>query len=346
MFFMIVKKEEIYSWDTKYRLKFINSLSGYKGVHLIGTKDKAGSTNLAIFNSIIHISSEPARIGFIMRPLTVPRDTYRNIIETNYYTINHVHKSFFEQAHFTSTKFTADQSEFDFCNLSEEYTENFHAPFVSESSIKIGLKLIDDIEIKESHCRLIVGEVQFIDTNEELIEEDGQLDLEKANDICVTGLNQYSSVKKMANIPYARKEDLPNFNRKKHPDNVVFDKEKQSYNANLLPYGTNIGAPSISTNNLSIWKSQGINSFNHVLKSKVEGIKDEYQLLLEAYKINELLYNAKYEFEPIIGEVYHLYAKDNRDDNFLSLVPPTTWRRKHLGSFKLNSEKVWKEIKN
>ena len=66
---MIVKKEEIYSWNSEYRLKFINSLSGYKGVHLIGTKGIDGISNLAIFNSIIHISSEPARIGFIISGL-------------------------------------------------------------------------------------------------------------------------------------------------------------------------------------------------------------------------------------------------------------------------------------
>lgn len=343
---MIIKKKEIESWDSKYRLKLINSLSGYKGVHLIGTKGKGGNTNLAIFNSIIHISSEPARIGFIMRPLTVPRDTYTNIVETDYYTINHVHKSFFKQAHFTSAKFTSDQSEFNLCNLSEEYNENFHAPFVGESTIKMGLKLIDDIEINESQCRLIIGELQFIDTKEEYLEEDGQLDLEKANDVCITGLNQYSSAKKFVNIPYARIEDLPNFNQKKRPDNVVFDEYSQSYNANSLPYGTNIGAPSININNLSIWKTQGITSFNHILKSKVEGIKNEYELLVKEYDINEMLYSAKYDFEPIIGQVYHLYEKDNRDENFLSLVPPNTWKRKHLGSFKMNSEKVWREIKN
>lgn len=342
---MIVKKEEIHSWDSVYRLKFINSLSGYKGVHLIGTKGKDGQTNLAIFNSIVHISSNPARIGFIMRPLTVPRDTYKNIVETGYYTINHVHKSFLDQAHFTSANFPSDESEFELCNLGEEYTENFHAPFVAESTIKMGLKVIDDIEIKESQCRMIVGEVQLIETDQAYVEEDGQLDLEKANDVCVTGLNQYSSVKKMANIPYAREEDLPNFNRKKRPDNVVFDEKSQTYNANILPYGTNIGAPKIGTNNLSIWKSRGIIGFNHVLKSKIEGIKDEYELLLEAYKTNEKLYNAKYEFEPIIGEVYHLYAKDNRDENFLSLIPPDTWKREHLGSFKLNAENVWTEVK-
>ena len=34
-------------------------------------------------------------------------------------------------------------------------------------------------------------------------------------------------------------------------DDIVFDEDSQSYNANILPYGTNIGAPSIDLNNLS-----------------------------------------------------------------------------------------------
>lgn len=342
---MIIEPQEINSWNHKYRLKFINSLSGYKGAFLIGTKGKNGIPNLAIFNSIVHISSEPARIGFIMRPLTVPRDTYKNILETEFYTLNHVHKSFVEQAHFTSSKFQSTQSEFDLCNLKEEYNPNFHAPFVGESTIKMGLKLVEDIEIKESACRLIIGEIQLIDTQSEFIEEDGQIDLEKAHDVCVTGLNQYSSAKKMVNIPYAREENLPDFNQKKRPDNVVFDEQSQTYNAHLMPYGTNIGAPSISTNNLSTWKTMGINSFNHVLKSKIEDVKEEYDQLVKTYEVNDLLYKAKYEFEPIVGEIYHLYARDNLDEKFLSMIPPNTWKRKHLGSFKLNSDKVWTEIK-
>jgi flavin reductase (DIM6/NTAB) family NADH-FMN oxidoreductase RutF len=341
---MIISKEEISSWDSKYRLKFINSVSGYKGVHLIGTKSKDGRANLGIFNSIVHISSEPARIGFIMRPITTSRDTYNNIIETSSFTINHVHKSFLEQAHFTSANFEPNQSEFVACNLKEEYNKEFSSPFVAESNVKIGLKLIEDIEIKANNCRLIIGEVQFVGVKEDYLEEDGQLDFEKAQSVCVTGLNQYSSVTKLVNHPYARTKDLPNFRQKKRPDNIVFEEETQSYNASLLPYGTSVGAPSISASNLPMWKSSGITSFNHVLKNKVDKIKEEYETLVDEYKINELLYSAKYEFEPIIGETYHLYEKDNKSENFLSLVPPNTWKKTHIGSFRVNSDKVWNKI--
>ena len=154
------------------------------------------------------------------------------------------------------------------------------------------------------------------------------------------------AVPKVKKAPKAKKEDSPNFKQKKRPDNVVFDEKSQSYNASILPYGTNIGAPAITSNDLSTWKNRGISGFNHILKSKIEDIKQEYSSLVKTYETNEILYNAKYEFEPIIGEIYHLYEKENTNENFLSIIPPETWKRKHLGSFQLNSEKVWKEIKN
>lgn len=341
---MKAKKEDIENWESSYRIKLINSLSGYKGVHLIGTKSKDGHSNLGLFNSLVHISAEPPRIGFIMRPLTVQRHTYENIVESDYFTINHVHNAFLEKAHFTSAKFDTEESEFEKCNLTEEYADNFYAPFVGESNIQIGLKFIEDIEIKASGGRLIVGEIQLIKTEDAYIQEDGQLDLEQAEDISVTGLNQYSSVKKLINLPLAQKEDLPDFNKKKRPDNVVYDEKSQSYNASILPYGTNIGAPAIVSNDLSTWKNRGIHGFNHVLKSKIDDIKEEYGNLVKAFDTNEMLYNAKYEFEPIIGEVYHLYQKDNSKEQFLSIIPPATWKKKHIGSFSLNSNKVWKEV--
>lgn len=338
---MKVNLTEIMDWDRTFRLKFINSISGYKAVHLIGTKGADSSTNLAIFNSIVHIGSSPPLIGFIMRPLTVERNTYSNIINSGYYTINHVHSSFLEQAHFTSAKFDKSISEFDKCNLSAEYSNSFSAPFVSESTIKLGLKLESDIEIDANGTRLIIGRVQEVFIDEDYIEPDGQIDLELAKDICVTGLNQYSAVSKTTKIPYARLSEVPNFKTEKRPDNVVFDEETQSYNSSLLPYATNVGAPSIEPLGLSKWINSNVNSFNHTFKNKIELIKKEYESLIVEYEINDLIYKAKMNFEPIIGMEYHLYFSDKNGTNFLSLIPPESWKMKHFGSFILNNDKTW-----
>lgn len=337
---------EIMGWEERFRLKFINSISGYKGVHLIGTKNKAGGTNLAIFNSIIHIGSSPPLIGFIMRPLTVERNTYANIIATGYYTINHVHRSFLKRAHYTSAKFPDAVSEFAECNLKPAYSDSFFAPYVAESNVKLGVKLIEDIEIKANGTRLIIGKVQEVLVDDDFVDEEGQIDLEKASDVCVTGLNQYSTVSKNIKLPYARLSEIPNFTDKERPDNVVFDEETQTYNASLLPYGSNVGAPSIAPSGVSTWVNTSVNSFNHSFKNKIELIKKEYQTLITEYEINDLLYKAKMNFEPIVGQEYHLYFSDKKGENFLSLIPPKTWKMKHLGSFILNNDKTWEKIAN
>ena len=334
---------EIMNWDERYRLKFINSISGYKGVHLIGTKNKSDQTNLAIFNSIVHIGSSPPLIGFIMRPLTVERNTYSNIKETGYYTINHVHRSFLKKAHYTSTKFENTISEFDRCNLTPEYSKSFFAPFVEESNIKLGMKLKEDIEIEANGTRFIIGEIQEVIIEDDFIEEDGQIDLEKAKDVCVTGLNQYSSVVKIDKFPYARLSEFPEFKEKERPDNVVFDEETQTYNSSILPYGTNIGAPSIEPNGVSTWINTSVNRFNHTFQNKIDLIKENYQSLIKEYEINDLLYKANMSFEPIIGKEYHLYFSDKKGKNFLSLIPPDSWDMEHIGSYILDNDKTWKK---
>lgn len=130
--------------------------------------------------------------------------------------------------------------------------------------------------------------------------------------------------------------------KKKLPDQVVWDKEK-GYNAALLPYATNVGAPAIIKEDISAWKQRGVNKVNHQLKTKFDELKAEYQQMIEEFKWNELVYSSKFNFEPVIGEEYHLYVGD--DGNiFLSLIEPHQWKREHVGSFRLNSEQKWVKI--
>ena len=130
--------------------------------------------------------------------------------------------------------------------------------------------------------------------------------------------------------------------KKKRPDSVVYDEEK-GYNSNILPYGTNVGAPAIKMEDISVWKGISVNKVNKQLSSKFNELKDEYQKLVEEYKWNDLVYKSKFSFEPIIGETYHLYVSDD-SDLFLSLIEPNLWDREHMGSFTLNSERKWIKI--
>ena len=127
---------------------------------------------------------------------------------------------------------------------------------------------------------------------------------------------------------------------KKYPDNVAWDNDKQRWVANILPYPTNVGAPLIKVENVDIWKQKGISKTNHYLETRLSELKEEYLKLAEEFKWNDLIYNAKFNFEPIIGKTYYLYDGDD-NKNFLSLISPTEWNRECLGSFQLNTEQRW-----
>jgi flavin reductase (DIM6/NTAB) family NADH-FMN oxidoreductase RutF len=99
----------IKTWERFYRANFINSLTGFKSVSLIGSINTQGQPNLAIFSSIVHLGADPALVGFINRPLAAAPHTIGNIQATKSYTINHVHAGIIQQAHQTSAKYAIEQ---------------------------------------------------------------------------------------------------------------------------------------------------------------------------------------------------------------------------------------------
>jgi len=111
---------QIADLEDRKRIALINSLSGFKSLNLIGTVNQSGQTNLAIFNSVVHIGANPPLMGFISRPDTVEKHTLENIREMGYFTINHVNKDIYEKAHQTSARYPRNQSEFDATGLTPE----------------------------------------------------------------------------------------------------------------------------------------------------------------------------------------------------------------------------------
>jgi flavin reductase (DIM6/NTAB) family NADH-FMN oxidoreductase RutF len=199
-----ISRSEIDALDKIYRANLINSITGYKPANLIGTVSKEGITNLTIISSVFHMGSNPPLIGFMQRPVTVRRDTYDNIKETDYYTINHVHGEFIEKAHQTSARFDKDVSEFEACDISEQYLNDFIAPYVKESKVKIGMKLVEEIPIVHNGTILMIGEIVDIHLPDQCLEKDGNLDLNLVNDVCISGLSTYHKVSHKASFSYAK----------------------------------------------------------------------------------------------------------------------------------------------
>lgn len=129
----------------------------------------------------------------------------------------------------------------------------------------------------------------------------------------------------------------------KKPDNVVFNEENQKYDAALKPYGTNVGAPVITTTDTLAWKNRSINKVNHKVQTKYLELKAEYEKMMEEFENNNLIFNSKFSFEPIIGETYHLYKRNN-GELFLSIIAPNQCNFNALGSFYLNADQIWQKI--
>lgn len=207
-----LNKADIENTSRIRRLNIINGISGIKSANLIGSSSKKNGSNLAIFSSVIHIGSDPALLGFLLRPAyDVPRNTYSNIKENGFFTINHVHESFIEKAHYTSAKFDHGVSEFEKCGLTEEYLFDFRAPFVKESRLKIGLKFVQELDIQSNGTKLIIGEIQELVMPEDCLDDKGYVRLDRLFDVGIGGLNSYYSLRRIANFPYAREGEVPDF---------------------------------------------------------------------------------------------------------------------------------------
>lgn len=202
---MKISKDDITSLDKIKRLNLINSITGIKPANLIGTISENKISNLAIFSSVVHLGSAPALIGMITRPTNeVPRHTYDNIVNNQYYTINHVPNNMMQEAHQTSAKYLQHISEFDSCGFTEEYIDDFIAPYVKESIIKIGMKYIESIPIKINGTILCIGEIQNIIIPEECISNEGYINLEQSRATGISGLNSYYKVTFENSYAYAR----------------------------------------------------------------------------------------------------------------------------------------------
>lgn len=128
----------------------------------------------------------------------------------------------------------------------------------------------------------------------------------------------------------------------KKPDLVVFNEETEQYDAALKPYGTSASSPKIKPLDTASWKNDGIQRVNKQFKSKFDEVKKQYEELLQKFQYNDLVYNAKFSFEPNVGEIYHLY-KNKKNESFLSIIAPNQCSFKYLGSFRLNSDKMWEK---
>jgi hypothetical protein len=199
---MVLHESDMKGLERFFRANLINSVTGYKSLHLIGSQDNNGTTNLAVFSQIIHLGADPALIGILFRPRIPGMNTLENIQQTGYFTLNHILPEMSQQAHWTSAKWS--QSEFGEVGLTEQYVSGFPAPFVKESVVKIGLRLVGEYPVSVNNTCLVAGAIEYLEIPDDAIKQDGFVDLLETRTVAGFGLDGYFEGGKYDRYSYAK----------------------------------------------------------------------------------------------------------------------------------------------
>ena len=97
----------------------------------------------------------------------------------------------------------------------------------------------------------------------------------------------------------------------KKPDHIVWDEENQKYHANILPYGSSVSAPVIKIEDISSYKQRNVQKIQTKFNKKYQELVDEYNNLVDEVKLNQIVYESDFSFEPVIGNTYHLDYREN-----------------------------------
>jgi|UniRef100_UPI003783E4EF hypothetical protein len=108
---------------------------------------------------------------------------------------------------------------------------------------------------------------------------------------------------------------------------------------NYLPYPVSRLAAKIIPQDLTSFKSRGVSRVERELQQEMVEIQERYMEVIDAFNWNKLIYESQFGFEPVCGEVYHLYEVEGKRQ--LSMIAPEEWHQRWVGSFRLNADGRW-----
>jgi hypothetical protein len=124
----------------------------------------------------------------------------------------------------------------------------------------------------------------------------------------------------------------------------------------VLPYASSIGSVVVRPTREGVIRHQALSAMEEQTDLQMNQIREQIELLVkQAQQINKrkelahLIYNAKLNFRPLIGQVYHLYQK--KDESYLlSMISPEEWGggsgpyKQFVTSARLLADHTWIEV--
>jgi hypothetical protein len=124
---------------------------------------------------------------------------------------------------------------------------------------------------------------------------------------------------------------------------------------NVLPYSASVAGALIKPNEEGMIRHKALTAMEEQTNMQLEQIRKQIELLaLQAQEIQKrkelsvLIYDAKLNFSPVIGQTYYVYEKAD-SSYLLSLVSPREWGgsgpfKRFVAAVKLLADHTWVEI--
>jgi hypothetical protein len=124
----------------------------------------------------------------------------------------------------------------------------------------------------------------------------------------------------------------------------------------VLPYSASVSGAVIRPTEEGVIRHKALTAMEEQTNMQLDQIRKQIELLaLQAQEIHKrkelsmLIYAAKLNFSPVIGQTYYLYEKKD-DSHLLSLVSPREWGggagpfKRFLAAVRLLADHTWMEI--
>ncbi len=149
----------------------------------VSTLGSNGLTNLAPFSFFNCFGVDPPMVGFAPafksikkdgdKVIRVPKDTLRNVADTEEFVVNLVSRSLAEKMNQSSAEYPSDVSEFEKVGATPTASVKVKPPRVAESLINLECKLIQIIE--HGNNNLVLGEILGIHLADNVVTEQGHI---------------------------------------------------------------------------------------------------------------------------------------------------------------------------
>jgi 23S rRNA maturation mini-RNase III len=123
----------------------------------------------------------------------------------------------------------------------------------------------------------------------------------------------------------------------------------------VLPYASSVGSVMVKPTEEGVIKHKALQAMEEQTNMHLDQIRQQIELLArqaqEIRKRKELsmmVYQAKLNFQPVIGHVYYLFQKTD-DTHILSMVSPKEWGgngpfKQFIAGVKLLADHTWQEV--